>query len=75
MTAARRSHEDEGELPSQIGAPESSAGGAGRADPVFHPNNGEVNRSNQFREIPDRFSQQLRRSEIDEPAQRKSRRG
>ena len=45
MTAARRSHEDEGELPSQIGAPESSAGGAGRADPVFHPNNDEAHRN------------------------------
>ena len=37
MTAARRSHEDEGDLPSRIGAPGRSTGGADRADPVFHP--------------------------------------
>ena len=40
MTAARRSHEDEANLPSQIGAPGRSAGGADRADPVFQPNKG-----------------------------------
>ena len=47
MTAARRSHEDEGDLPSQIGAPGRSAGGAERADPVFQPNDGGVTQSNE----------------------------
>ena len=44
MTAARRSHEDESNHPSQIGAPGRSAGGANRADPVFHPNSVETHR-------------------------------
>ena len=42
MTAARRSHEDESNHPSQIGAPGRSAGGADRADPVFQPSNGDA---------------------------------
>ena len=42
MTAARRSHEDESNHPSQIGAPGRSAGGADRAASVFHPSNGEA---------------------------------
>ena len=44
MTAARRSHEDESNHPSQIGAPGRSAGGADRADPVFQPSNGDAHR-------------------------------
>ena len=40
MTEGRRSHEDEGDLRSQICAPGRSAGGAERADPVFQPSNG-----------------------------------
>ena len=44
MTAVRKSHEDESNHPSQIGAPGRSAGGANRADPVFQPSNGEARR-------------------------------
>ena len=40
MTAVRRSHEDESNHPSQIGAPGRSAGEADRGDPVFQPNTG-----------------------------------
>ena len=56
MTAARRSHEDEGDLPSQIGAPGRSAGGADLADPVFQPSNGGVTQSNEPPKNPGRFS-------------------
>ena len=37
MTAARTPHDDECNLPSQIGVRGSSAGEANHADPVFHP--------------------------------------
>ena len=40
MTEGRRSHEDEGDLRSQICAPGRSAGGTERADPLFQPSNG-----------------------------------
>ena len=40
MTAVRRSHDDERDVPSLIGALGSSAGGADRADPVFQPSSG-----------------------------------
>ena len=50
MTAARRSHEDESNHPSQIGAPGRSAGGANRADPVFQPNSGFSTRRKPDRE-------------------------
>ncbi len=56
MTAARRSHEDEGDLRSQICAPGRSAGGAERADPVFQPNNGDVTQTIQAPDLPGRFS-------------------
>ena len=72
MTAERRLHDDEGDFPSQIGVLGRRAGGADRADPIFQPNSGKVNRSYQSRELPDRFSQQLRRFEFDEPSQRNS---
>ena len=49
-----------------------SAGGAGCAERAFQPNSDKVNRSYQSRELPDRFSQQLRRFEFDEPSQRNS---
>ena len=42
MTAASTLHDDECNLPSQIGVRGSSAGEANHADPVFHPSNGEV---------------------------------
>ena len=45
MTAARRLHDDEGDLPSQFGVPGRRAGEADRADPVFQPSNGQVHRN------------------------------
>ena len=44
MTEGRRSHEDEGDLRSQICAPGRSAGGAERADPVFQPSTDNARR-------------------------------
>ena len=55
MTAARRSRDDEVDPWSQIGVPGRSAGGADRADPVFHPSNGAPH-SNQSPENPGRSS-------------------
>ena len=37
MTAARRLHDDEGDLPSQIGVSGRRAGETDRADPIFQP--------------------------------------
>ena len=42
--AAARSHDDEGDLRSQICAPGRSAGGEERAHPVFQPSTGNAHR-------------------------------
>ena len=52
MTAARTPHDDECNLPSQIGVRGSSAGEANHADPVFHPNNGDASHAEPVRQDP-----------------------
>ena len=65
MTAARRLHDDEGDLPSQFGVPGRRAGEADRADPVFQPSNGDTH-TNPALEHPPRFRSSVpRRHRLD----------
>ena len=56
MTAARDLHDNESDVPTQIGALWRSSGGANRADPVFHPSIGAATRARWALENTVRFT-------------------